>query len=66
MFWLKACPHCHGDLFLGQDQYGKYVSCLQCSRYLTSAEEAALGPGQTTRSTRPAARPKSAPIRLAA
>ena len=30
MFWLKGCPHCAGDLFRTQDQYGIFVSCLQC------------------------------------
>ena len=27
---LKACPKCHGDLYLERDQYGRYMSCLQC------------------------------------
>ena len=30
MFWLKGCPHCSGDLYVDQDQYGSFVSCLQC------------------------------------
>jgi len=33
MFYLiksKGCQHCGGDLFLEQDEYGIYVSCLQC------------------------------------
>ena len=30
MFWLKGCPRCAGDLFRNQDQYGFFVSCLQC------------------------------------
>ena len=28
--WLKRCRRCGGDLFLEQDAYGTYVSCLQC------------------------------------
>ncbi len=30
MIKLKACPKCHGDMTLGKDQYGSYLSCLQC------------------------------------
>jgi hypothetical protein len=42
MFWLKACPKCHGDLYNGKDAYGSFIACMQCSRYLTQAEEAKL------------------------
>ena len=30
MIHFKVCPRCHGDLYLTQDVFGKYVSCLQC------------------------------------
>ncbi len=30
MIKLKACPKCHGDLYLESDQYGRYMNCLQC------------------------------------
>ena len=40
MFWFKACPRCRGDLYWETDAYGPYVTCLQCSHYLTGAEEA--------------------------
>jgi DNA-directed RNA polymerase subunit M/transcription elongation factor TFIIS len=30
MYWLKQCPKCNGDLTTGSDQYGEYVSCMQC------------------------------------
>ena len=30
MVWLKSCPKCKGDLFLDQDHYGKFKSCVQC------------------------------------
>ena len=42
MFWIKGCPKCHGDLYRDSDLYGSYVACLQCSRYLTEAEETRL------------------------
>jgi hypothetical protein len=42
MFWLKACPKCHGDLYHSKDAYGSFIACMQCSRYLTQAEEAKL------------------------
>ncbi len=30
MFWFKQCPRCCGDLFIDQDQYGSFVTCMQC------------------------------------
>ena len=30
MYWLKQCPKCNGDLTTDRDQYGEYVSCMQC------------------------------------
>ena len=30
MFLLKGCPRCCGDLYVDQDQYGSFVSCIQC------------------------------------
>ena len=42
MFWFKACPKCHGDLYMETDVYGSYIACLQCSRYLTNEEDAQL------------------------
>ena len=30
MIYLKSCPKCHGDLTLGRDSYGTFMSCLQC------------------------------------
>ena len=43
MFWFKGCPKCHGDLYSDTDVYGSYAACIQCSHYLTEAEEARLG-----------------------
>ena len=37
MIHFKVCPRCHGDLYLTQDSFGKYVSCLQCG-YLKDIE----------------------------
>ena len=42
MFWLKACPRCHGDLYLEEDIFGSYVACLQCGRELNMAEQLRL------------------------
>ena len=28
--YLKQCPRCRGDLSVKSDQYGDYISCLQC------------------------------------
>ena len=40
MFWIKACPKCHGDLYEAADVYGEYIACLQCAHYLTEDEQA--------------------------
>lgn len=42
MFWLKSCPRCSGDLYEDHDLHGSFVACLQCSHYLTAADEAIL------------------------
>jgi len=28
---LKACPRCHGDVYIDKDMDGWYEQCLQCS-----------------------------------
>ena len=30
MIKFKFCPKCRGDLYLAEDIFGKYLSCLQC------------------------------------
>ena len=30
MVYLKSCPKCLGDLTMGRDAYGTFISCLQC------------------------------------
>ena len=30
MFWFKLCPRCSGDLFEDRDQYGAFITCMQC------------------------------------
>ena len=30
MIRFKLCPRCRGDLYLSEDMFGKYLSCLQC------------------------------------
>lgn len=39
MVWLKECPRCDGDLFLDQDCYGKFKTCVQCG-YMKDLAEA--------------------------
>ena len=38
MIKFKICPRCRGDLYLTQDIFGRYFSCLQCG-YLRDLEE---------------------------
>ena len=26
----KGCPRCQGDLYLTEDVFGKFASCIQC------------------------------------
>ena len=33
MYWLKQCTKCGGDLASNSDQYGPYISCMQCGQY---------------------------------
>ena len=40
MFWFKSCPKCHGDLYRDSDTFGTYIACMQCSHYLTEADQA--------------------------
>ena len=30
MFWFKLYPRCSGDLFEDRDQYGSFITCMQC------------------------------------
>ena len=30
MLFPKACPKCHGDMYLDRDVYGTFIECLQC------------------------------------
>ena len=30
MIKFKLCPRCRGDLYLAEDIFGRYLSCLQC------------------------------------
>ena len=38
MIKFKLRPKCRGDLYLGEDIFGKYLSCMQCG-YLRDVEE---------------------------
>ncbi len=37
MIKFKICPKCLGDLYLREDIFGKYLSCMQCG-YLKDVE----------------------------
>lgn len=47
MYWLKACPRCHGDLHAEKDYFGDYVACIQCGYVLPAEEEQTLRPTGT-------------------
>jgi uncharacterized protein YbaR (Trm112 family) len=47
MVWLKACPKCKGDLFLDEDHYGKYKSCIQCG-YIKDLTDGPIAMPQAT------------------
>ncbi len=48
MMYLKECPKCHGDLYLGQDIHGEYVSCLQCGYLHDLPRKVAQTPARET------------------
>ena len=39
MVWFKSCKRCGGDLYLGKDLYGSFVSCLQCGAAVVDFEQ---------------------------
>ncbi len=57
MFVLKGCPRCCGDLYVDQDQYGSFVSCIQCGLN----REICSQPGEPLQFASPAALPASLP-----
>ena len=44
MFWFKRCPRCSGDLFEETDQFGAFVTCLQCG-FSKDIHEQLVDPG---------------------
>ena len=50
MFWFKRCPRCSGDLFEENDQFGRFITCMQCGfskdtvEPLTDPDEITLAP----------------------
>lgn len=45
MFWFKKCPRCSGDLFEENDQYGSFITCMQCG-FSKDAAESIIDPQQ--------------------
>jgi hypothetical protein len=43
MLFLKACPHCRGDLVFENDARAGYLECVQCGHLLSAQEERRLG-----------------------
>ena len=41
MFWFKRCPRCAGDLYEDNDQFGQFVTCVQCGFSKDIAEKMA-------------------------
>ena len=64
MFKLHSCPKCHGDLYVGADVHGSYLSCIQCGRYFDVT--AASGRVAEAVKTAPPAVPPPAELELAA
>ena len=66
MFFFKACPKCHGDLYEDSDGYGAFLECLQCGllRDVDCNEIGVRNPRNDQVSARPPAHPYS--LRLSA
>lgn len=41
MIRFKACPKCHGDLYLAEDIHGQFLNCIQCGYLRDLSPEAA-------------------------
>jgi DNA-directed RNA polymerase subunit M/transcription elongation factor TFIIS len=48
MIKFKSCPRCRGDLYLGEDIFGKYLSCLQCGYLRDVVRENVVEPEPVT------------------
>ena len=57
MIYFKGCPKCGGDLCSREDQYGKFLNCLQCG-YLKD-----LLADSPNRLEAPANKPVKAPVK---
>ncbi len=53
MIWFKGCPRCSGDLYHDHDQYGQFVTCVQCG-FCKDAPQANAGPLKITADPVPA------------
>ena len=65
MFKLRGCTKCQGDLFVGEDVYGAYLSCVQCGRYFAVAAETVREEGLDVAAP-PAGPPAAVDLELAA
>jgi hypothetical protein len=48
MMMRKACPRCHGDLFLDRADGPVVLTCLQCGRSFQPAARQTEGPERAT------------------
>ena len=48
MIKFKVCPKCRGDLYLAEDAFGKYASCLQCGYLKDMVEGQVANPAPST------------------
>ncbi len=55
MYWLKQCTKCGGDLASNSDQYGPYISCMQCGQYRDIEIKEAVSPVIALASAQPSA-----------
>ncbi len=53
-YWLRECPRCRGDLREELDQFGPYISCVQCGYILKAEEELLILSSRRTLAARPA------------
>jgi ribosomal protein S27AE len=56
MWKLKGCVRCRGDVFLAEDEHGRYEQCLQCGYRNQLETTSQLKTGLTGGKAEPAAR----------
>ena len=65
MIKFKECPRCQGDLYITEDGFGGYLSCLQCGYLRDLAQPVTDSQMKSQLDSRLGSAPASAPLQEA-